>query len=620
MVNNKNINSNNSLFSVKNKLKINQLKQNYYVYLLKKQNLKIDKIQNKISIIENINLVDDNKFDKKLKKELLKFNYLKSKKEYNFNKNLLNNKKELILNKNLEKKQNLEKKYSELYILSSDLIYKIKIKKMEIDLKNKINKVKINSQINKYNYYLEGLKNLLKDEGYQNQISDIENEITKYQKITELENQKNKEKIYNLEKKFEFQKNKLDSWLVSDKKKKTKKFNQKINKLNKNFEIKQNKIFLMENDNQGNLLLEDETEKITNQINLAKEKYIKDREDKRKDNLEFLNSKKEKELKKLHLIENKIFDLDRKIKKFLEIKLSILKSLKQSNENLKKLQKLEFSISEVKILLDNYSDYNKIKEEEILRISRLSMYFGGLKAVNDVSFSINKNEIFGLIGPNGAGKTTIFNCVTKFYNPTFGTSYFRSSDNTIYDLKKYRPHEIISLGISRTFQNVIMAWDLNVLDNILVGAHSLYKTNLFQQYLGLRQLRIEDQIIKAKAFKILKEFNLLQYAYMYPGGLPYGILKKIEFARALITSPRLIILDEPAAGLNDTETKELAQLIKKIRDEYNLTVFLVEHDMSLVMSICDKVCAISFGKMMAIGTPSEIQKNEEVRKAYLGSE
>jgi branched-chain amino acid transport system ATP-binding protein len=159
-----------------------------------------------------------------------------------------------------------------------------------------------------------------------------------------------------------------------------------------------------------------------------------------------------------------------------------------------------------------------------------------------------------------------------------------------------------------------------VIDNLLVGAHKSYQTGFFQHMIQSKRLKQEEQVQRAKAYQILESLELTPYAYMYPLGLPYGILKKVELARTLMTNPKLIILDEPAAGLNDLETEALAKTIKKIRDDYQTTIFLVEHDMGLVMDICDTVCAISFGKKLAIGTPKEIQQNKIVREAYLGGE
>ena len=256
--------------------------------------------------------------------------------------------------------------------------------------------------------------------------------------------------------------------------------------------------------------------------------------------------------------------------------------------------------------------------DTVLEVNGLVMKFGGLKAVDDLTFSVKEGEIFGLIGPNGAGKTTVFNCVTQFNKPTAGTIYYRNRSGDVVNLCHRKVHGVIGTGIVRTFQNVELIWELSVLDNMLIGAHSLYHASFLDHVLHTPKLRREEQVMKQRALDVLERLDLLQYKDVVPYGLPYGILKKIELARTLMVHPRLIILDEPAAGLNDSETEELAETICRIRDDYRCTVFLVEHDMGLVMNICDTVCAISFGKMLAMGTPHDIQTNEIVQEAYLG--
>lgn len=261
-----------------------------------------------------------------------------------------------------------------------------------------------------------------------------------------------------------------------------------------------------------------------------------------------------------------------------------------------------------------------LDENTILELNGLTMQFGGLKAVDGLSFKVKEGEIFGLIGPNGAGKTTVFNCITQFYKPTAGTVKYRDKNGNIIDLTKKKVHDVIKTGIVRTFQNVELIWELSILDNLLVAGHTLYKANLLEHMIHSRRLKREERAIREKAIAVLERLNLSAYKDAIPYGLPYGILKKIELARTLMIDPRLIILDEPAAGLNDSETEELSKVIKQIAKDYNCTIFLVEHDMGLVMDICDTICSISFGKMLAIGTPSEIQNNKLVQEAYLGSE
>ena len=262
----------------------------------------------------------------------------------------------------------------------------------------------------------------------------------------------------------------------------------------------------------------------------------------------------------------------------------------------------------------------ELEEGLVLSVKELKMYFGGVKAVDGLSFDVREGEIFGLIGPNGAGKTTVFNCITQFYKPTGGTLLFRGRENETLDLTKEKVHDVILHGIVRTFQNVEVVPELTVLENLLIAGHRQYSSGIAASALHLPKLRREEEIIRRKAEKVLQFMGLTAFSGAYAFGLPYGILKKIEIARTLMCSPRLIILDEPAAGLNDAETAELASLIRRIRDEYRCTILLVEHDMGLVMDVCDRICAISFGKLLAFGTPEEIQTDPNVQQAYLGVE
>lgn len=260
-----------------------------------------------------------------------------------------------------------------------------------------------------------------------------------------------------------------------------------------------------------------------------------------------------------------------------------------------------------------------LNENEILKIDHLSIHFGGLKAVDDLSFSIRKNEIYGLIGPNGAGKTTVFNCITQFYKPNHGTIEFRLKDGGSTNLVDHKVHEIISLGLVRTFQNVELIRELSVLDNVMIGAHIDFKASMLEQALKLPRARKEEKALREEAEEILRRLDIYDRKDMLVWGQPYGILKKVELARTLMCRPSLIILDEPAAGLNDVETLQLAQLIRRIRDKFDCSILLVEHDMRLVMDVCDRICAISFGKFLAEGTANEIQANPLVQEAYLGS-
>lgn len=257
-------------------------------------------------------------------------------------------------------------------------------------------------------------------------------------------------------------------------------------------------------------------------------------------------------------------------------------------------------------------------EDEVLHIEHLSIHFGGLKAVDDLSFNIKEKEIFGLIGPNGAGKTTVFNCITQFYKPNDGIVLFRNNKGEVENLVGQKVHHIIRKGLVRTFQNVELINELSVIENVLIGAHIDFKASGFEQALKLPRAVKEERAMREKAREVLDFMGIAALENAPMGGQPYGIRKKVEMARTLMCKPKLIILDEPAAGLNDVETQQLAQNIHDVREQYNCTILLVEHDMRLVMSICDRLCAISFGKFLACGTPSEIQSNATVQEAYLG--
>ena len=371
--------------------------------------------------------------------------------------------------------------------------------------------------------------------------------------------------------------------------------------------------------------LNDRKLKLTRQISL--EEY--------QSKVAYLDSKYSKVLENLNQkLENRTKNLKFKTDRFIQKKesqVALLSQVIQSNRQ-KEIELDSIRLDELKAQTSHEQNTQEIdylnartmmsqKDSEIhLSVNHLTMTFSGLRAVDDLSFNVKKGSIFGLIGPNGAGKTTVFNCITQFYKPKGGQILFRNNKNDVIRLTDYPVHHIIKQGIVRTFQNVELIWELNILDNMLVGAHTLYKSGFFTQLLHLPQLKREEEVIRNKAIQILTTLGLIQYKDFYPLGLPYGILKKIELARTLMTDPKLIILDEPAAGLNDIETKALAQTIREINKNYGCTIFLVEHDMELVMDICDEICAISFGKKLAIGTPKEIQNHPLVREAYLGGE
>ncbi len=247
------------------------------------------------------------------------------------------------------------------------------------------------------------------------------------------------------------------------------------------------------------------------------------------------------------------------------------------------------------------------------------MTFGGLRAVDNLSFSMDEGEIVGLIGPNGAGKTTVFNCVTQFYKEYEGSILYSGTGETI-DLRTLPVTQVITKGISRTFQNLELVPDLSILDNVLVGAHTHFKTGVVAHLLRTGRARREEAQMRERSEEVLEFLGIHHLKDSFVAGQPYGILKKVEIARTLVSEPRLIILDEPAAGLNDQETRELDALIYQIREKYKTSILLIEHDMGLVMKICNRVCAINFGRFLAMDSPANIQRNPEVQEAYLGKD
>lgn len=252
----------------------------------------------------------------------------------------------------------------------------------------------------------------------------------------------------------------------------------------------------------------------------------------------------------------------------------------------------------------------------ILTVSNLSISFGGLSALSDVSFSLEKGQIFSIIGPNGAGKTTIFNCISGNYRPDGGKIFFKDVDIT-----KKKPHRVAKLGIARTFQNIELFSHMTALDNILLGRHMHMKGGVVRSMLSFTEFMAREEIENRKVAEEIIDFLDLQSARnQFVVNLPYGTRKLIELGRALATDPVIMLLDEPSAGMNLEEREDLMIWIKDIRDDFGITVILVEHDMNLIMSISDEIMALNFGRKIAQGKPEDIQKHPEVIRAYLGEE
>ena len=256
-----------------------------------------------------------------------------------------------------------------------------------------------------------------------------------------------------------------------------------------------------------------------------------------------------------------------------------------------------------------------VKDEvkTVLNIEDVKMQFGGVTAVKDFNLTLNSGEIVALIGPNGAGKTTVFNMVTGVYKPTAGKINFNNKDIT-----GMRPDLITKTGIARTFQNIRLFKDLSVLDNVLIANHLNIKSNFIEAILRLPRYKREQNEMMEKSLNLLEKVGLLDLKDEKAHSLPYGKQRRLEIARAMATNPEVLLLDEPAAGMNPKETEDLTRFIKQIRDEFNLTIFMIEHHMQVVMGISDRIYVLDYGVTIAEGTPYDIQNNERVVQAYLG--
>jgi branched-chain amino acid transport system ATP-binding protein len=255
------------------------------------------------------------------------------------------------------------------------------------------------------------------------------------------------------------------------------------------------------------------------------------------------------------------------------------------------------------------------QDPPLLEAKELTRRFGGLVAVNKVSFTVEKHEIFGLIGPNGAGKTTLFNTITGLIQPSDGKLLYQGKE-----ISRLRPHQIAAKGIARTFQNIRLFGDLSAQENVSIARHTHIKSTVLQGVLGLPPAPLEERQTKQKALELLELVGLSDRAEEKAKNFPYGDQRRLEIARALALEPQVLLLDEPAAGMNPREKHQLSEFIREVRDRFNLTVILIEHHVPLVMGLCDRIAVLDFGQLIALGEPSVVRNDPAVIEAYLGNE
>ncbi len=258
--------------------------------------------------------------------------------------------------------------------------------------------------------------------------------------------------------------------------------------------------------------------------------------------------------------------------------------------------------------------------EPILEVNGLTMDFGGLRALDHIGLEISQGEIVALIGPNGAGKTTFFNCITGIYPPTSGEMVIRPPGKDSRKLNGLKPNYVTESGLARTFQNIRLFQNMTVLENVMIGRHCRTSSGIVGAIIKGKSNRQEEEQIVADSYEVLKKIGLEDFVNEFAKNLPYGAQRRLEIARAMATNPFLLLLDEPAAGMNPLETKELDDLIVKIRDEEGISILLIEHDMKLVMSLSDRIYVVDYGKKIAQGSPEEIKNDPAVIKAYLGED